>query len=307
MVSLRYLADFDDAQAKGLAQAMTETACANILRGCFVHWTRSLNRVAKLVTKSAEEKNVFLELGKRIPDLDKQEDVLKAFDILSGQIPVKHIAEILDFRSVGFETTHWKRLRHWAEWWCRKNHLQMFTKSFSVIDDSVWEGGPRTTNPVESLNRQSIHEKGSSLHSLLENIYTEDRVHAAKIATVKVNVTSSYSGTPEAGTAKKKRKRSSPDKRRNLEELRGNVSMLKGKRDGKSLIGTKLATEYQEANDDGEMQYLGWFHGTVTAFNRRDGYFVEYHEQVCNGRLHAKWSEWLDTLDNDDVKLIEEP
>ena len=44
------------------------------------------------------------------------------------------------------------------------------------MDDKDWERGPSTTNPVESLNRQSLQEGGIILHALMENIYLEDRL-----------------------------------------------------------------------------------------------------------------------------------
>ena len=44
------------------------------------------------------------------------------------------------------------------------------------MDDKNWEQGPSTTNPVESLNRQSLQEGGTILHALMENIY----LHAVK-------------------------------------------------------------------------------------------------------------------------------
>ena len=37
------------------------------------------------------------------------------------------------------------------------------------MDDKNWEQGPSTTNPVESLNRQSLQEGGVILHALMEN------------------------------------------------------------------------------------------------------------------------------------------
>ena len=45
----------------------------------------------------------------------------------------------------------------------------MFTRAFEEMDDKNWEQGPSTTNPVESLNRQSLQEGGVILHALMEN------------------------------------------------------------------------------------------------------------------------------------------
>ena len=54
-----------------------------------------------------------------------------------------------------------------------------------------WEETSNTTNPVESINRQSFKSK-NNLNVILENIYLEDRVHAFKIAAKFRNINVSY-------------------------------------------------------------------------------------------------------------------
>lgn len=139
----------------------------------------------------------------------------------------------------------------------------MFTKAFTKLSKKEWENAPKTTNPVESINRQSIHEKGSGLHTLIENFYLEDRTHTAKVSAIEKNVSLSYSSSEEARRKKRndqrKRKRSSltrsgdeddnapPDKRRNVEESRSsNKKSIHNSTRGKGLIGTKIAVEFQE-------------------------------------------------------------
>ena len=56
----------------------------------------------------------------------------------------------------------------------------MFTRAFKEMEDKDWEKGPCTTNPVEALNRQSVQEGCTVLHTLMENIYLEDRLQAVK-------------------------------------------------------------------------------------------------------------------------------
>lgn len=79
------LVDFDDAEAKGLKEAVGVEQAERVLRGCQVHWTRSLKRVAKLVTESSEEEKLFLHLGRKIPNVTDKEKVKKLFRILSGK------------------------------------------------------------------------------------------------------------------------------------------------------------------------------------------------------------------------------
>ncbi|XP_031557429.1 uncharacterized protein LOC116294047 [Actinia tenebrosa] len=213
-----------------------------------------------------------------------------------------------------FDTQGWKRLKSWSEWWCRPNHLAMFTKSHTLLNESEWDTAPRTTNAVESINRQSIHDKGCVLFALLENIYTEDRGHAAKIVAMENNVTLSYASSEESRRKKKndkrKRKRSSltngskdndvpPDKRRNIEK----DTRATPKKRGRSLIGTKVSVEYQEMNG-GVMKYMGWFDGTIAAFNRRDGYFIEFQDSEKDGKVIKGWTEWLGDIESNDVKLL---
>ena len=69
----------------------------------------------------------------------------------------------------------------------------MFTKAYTLLPKETWEKGPNTNkNPVESINKHSIPGKGNSLEPLLENIYREDRVQAAKVAGALKNVSLSY-------------------------------------------------------------------------------------------------------------------
>lgn len=133
----------------------------------------------------------------------------------------------------------------------------MFTKAYTKLSEKDWEHAPKTTNPVESINRQSVHQKGSSLHTLMENFYLEDRTYAAKVSEMETNVSQSYSNNEEARRKNKndrKRKRSKltrstheddnvpPNKRRNVESRSNN----KKNNRGRSLIGTRIAVEFQE-------------------------------------------------------------
>ena len=73
----------------------------------------------------------------------------------------------------------------------------MFTKAYTLLSEETWEKAPNTNNPVESINKQSIPEKGNSLELLLENIYREDRVQAAKVVAAGKNVLLSYRDNSE--------------------------------------------------------------------------------------------------------------
>lgn len=282
-----------------------------VLRGCHVHWTRSLQRVAKHVTNTKEEERSFLHFGRQIPQVADKEKVKKLFRILSRQESILEASEFVDASlNVLLSTTEsqgWKKLRSWSGWWCRGNHLQMFTRAYTNLSEKEWEHAPKTTNPVEAINRLSLHQKGCSLNCLLENIYLQDRTHAAKLSATETNVSLSYSSNEEARRKQKsdrrKRKRSSltkstqeddnapPDKRRNIAS-------------GRNLIGTTVAVEFQEESPDGKgAQCLGWLNGTISSYNRRNGYFVTFEGKEVNGKKVTPWSEWLENLDTEDIRF----
>lgn len=70
----------------------------------------------------------------------------------------------------------------------------MFTKAFKEMDNSKLVECPKTTNPVERVNRSSVPVGGGqkTLKAILENIYQEDRLKAAKHVSATGNVSVSY-------------------------------------------------------------------------------------------------------------------
>ena len=81
----------------------------------------------------------------------------------------------------------------------------MFTRAFKEMDEKDWEKGPCTTNPVKALNRQSLQEGCTVLHTIMENIYLEDRLQAVKTAVCEGNVTTTYRASPAKQKSKRKR------------------------------------------------------------------------------------------------------
>ena len=77
------LVDFDDAEYNGLVQVLGKDLVEKLIRGCSVHWMRSVNRVAKIVCTSSEEESVFKHLGKVIQESEEKDVVLKIFDVMS--------------------------------------------------------------------------------------------------------------------------------------------------------------------------------------------------------------------------------
>ena len=76
-----------------------------------------------------------------------------------------------------------------------------------------WEACPSTTNPVESINRESVYipKDGmqTSFHEILAHLYRLDKVFACKHLAALQNVTLSYrdlSESPQEARRERKRK-----------------------------------------------------------------------------------------------------
>ncbi|PFX34395.1 hypothetical protein AWC38_SpisGene706 [Stylophora pistillata] len=137
------------------------------------------------------------------------------------------------------------------------------------MDDKDWEQGPSTTNPVESLNRQSFQEGGTIIQALMENIYLEDRPHAVKTAVCKENITTSYKSSP--GKQRTKRKRTSQDKcvDEGPPDKHRHILTRKKKANGRALINCLIEVEDDEKDKSG-------------------------------------WSDWIEDLNSKDVHLLDE-
>ena len=306
------LVDFDDGQYKGLQQCLGEDLSLKVIRGCTVHWQRSVNRVCKLVCRNDTEVRIFKALASKIEDESQKENVLLLFNVLSGTRQLQEARQLVvkDLFSE-FDTVHnkdWIKLKHWSKWWCRVNHLTMFTRAFKEMDDKDWKQGPSTTNPVESLNRQSLQEGGIILHALMENIYLEDRLHAVKTAACKENVTTSCKSSPEKQKAKQKRTSEGkcgdegpPDKRRH-------ILSSKRKPNGRALINRLIEVEYDEKDKSGDVtKYWGWCKGQIVAYRKHEGYLVNFADRTdSNGRVIEGWSDWIEDLNSKDVRLLAE-
>lgn len=211
--SLRQIVvDFDDAEYNGFTRVLGKDIIEKLLRRGSVHWKRSVNRVAKIVCQSRDEELVFKSLAGNVEDAKEKEEVIEIFEILSGRksllSAIRYVPEKLkqicnDPNEVS--NAGWKRLKHWANWWTGPRHLHMFTKAFTSRDADDWDGTSNTTNPVESINRQSFKSK-NNLNVILENIYLEDRIHAVKMVARSQDVNISYSVTNKKRQNRKRKR-----------------------------------------------------------------------------------------------------
>ena len=268
---------------------------------------RSVNSVAKLVCHRKEEEAIFKALGKCIESIEKKEEVIDVFDILCGK---KNLEVAKPFLNAATQkslcdtltNSHWKRGKHCAAWLTRQRHLQMFTKAFTLKETDEWESLSNTINPVESINRQTFKSK-NNLNFILENMYMEDRVHAAKMVARSNNVSIDF--TTAKTRRNRKRKRSSlvnennnasngpPDKNCDMNDAK------RLRKRGRGLINSSIEVEYQEKNEDGKLLYLGWLTGTVTAYNGRRGCLAQFHQQKDNNG-----NDWIPSVNSTDVRIL---
>ena len=112
----------------------------------------------------------------------------------------------------------WSCAKHWAQWWMRCDHLKMLSKSFSMMEDSIWERCPSSTNAVERTNKDCKSDTPQCLKLAMIKVYKVDKVACLKHMAAEDGIVLSYRSKNEEArrmTAKKKqeyRKRSFPDK-----------------------------------------------------------------------------------------------
>ena len=134
------------------------------------------------------------------------------------------------------DTTNWKSAHTWVEWWKRPQVLRKLCKAFSDLEENDWDDLPGMTNPVESINLQSVPEnvKSVSLRPLIEHFYLEDKRHAIMQVVCDANVTISYHA--------KQRRRSVHRRPPKTPEKAAQLKFPAGKR----AIGTRLSVEFYE-------------------------------------------------------------
>lgn len=120
------------------------SVATNLLKGCYVHWMRSCNRIARLICRD-DRRKAFLQLCSSIRTEPDRNQVLLMF---------KTIADL--FR----ETVPW------VNWWLRDQNKSLLCKAFNEGDG--WDSIPDDTNIVESLNHvlDRVMSKNVAIQSL---------------------------------------------------------------------------------------------------------------------------------------------
>ena len=140
--------------------------------------------------------------------------------------------------------------------------MKKLSIAYSSLSSDEWFDLPSTTNPVESINRQSIpqNQKSVSLKPLVEHIYLEDRRQAILQVAINANITISYNA--------KKNKRNY----RSYKTAKHSKSVTTNLPAGKRAVGLRVSMEF--FNDD-NYESTTWYKGTVISYSRR-GYVVTF-------------------------------
>ena len=234
----------------------------------------SVNKVAKLVCVNQETKRPYLKL------------LLEKWRMLpEKKMSWTFLKFCLEKKDLKTATSYVpENLKHLCkennDGWTRTRHLQMFTKAYTRRDVEDWEETSNTNNPVESINRQSFKSR-NNWNVILENIYLENRIHALKMAASSKDVSITYSSSSNKKKNKKRNRTSlvndsvkendahgPPDKDKDIRAAK------RSRQRGKGLIDAAVEVEYKEKNEDGQLCYLGWLTGTITAYNSHQGYLV---------------------------------
>ncbi|EDO33100.1 predicted protein [Nematostella vectensis] len=275
--------DFSDAEANGLEEPLGKEFTEKVLRGCKVHWCRSYQKVSHRVCKGKDAIAIFQHIASKIENLEQKGQVDLLFSILAGEVKVKRalpFITIAEYKKTAetMDNSDWIKAKHWKEWWTRKRHLQMFTKAYTQMTDSQWDSCPSTTNPVESINRESVPKDGRqrTMYEVLSHLYRADKVYAARKVAVDQNVSLTYRDKSQSSQeAQRQRKRTWRRRSENLaretkadsdpqgppDNLRPPKKKSKGRRI--NYVGRRVNVETTDTNGNWE----GWFLGTVASFN----------------------------------------
>ena len=148
--------------------------------------------------------------------------------------------------------------------------MKKLSKAYSSLSVEDWEDLLGTTNPVESINRQSIPEnqKLVSLKPLVEHIYFEDRRQAILEVASATHITITY----RVKSRRRTRRPPKPPERRSA--LSSKSKHSKDIPTGKRAIGTRVSVEFY---NDSDCVSTTWYKGTVIRYNKQ-GYLITFDD-----------------------------
>ena len=305
-----YLECWSDPEINGLKQAIGKPTAEKLLKGCAIHWNHSCQRVADRAASSEDkqrEKRVFL-ISSLISKLNSSEEIVACFEILCGVRSITQLLEKIpnmcsaeDARFVD-QCCDWSIVKHWAQWWTKRNHLKMLSNAFSTMEDDIWSRCPSTTNAVERKNKDCKSDFPQCLKLAMIKV---DKLaylwHLAAEGGVSMSYRSRTEESRRAAAAKKQEQRKKtfpedrssqfgpPDRLANFRDssgVQGSSSRKRGSLDMPSnpkrkalnvrddvinfvpnthpeVLGKKVRMKFQTAPE--------WFEGVIASYNGMSG------------------------------------
>ena len=116
------VADWSDAEIKGLESAVGKELAITLLKGCKVHWTRSWQRVRDRVATTKDkvrEKELFASIASRIPKISAGNNVMIAFEVLCKKKSVNTLLDVIkgltkDDATFIDSSTNWSPATKWV-------------------------------------------------------------------------------------------------------------------------------------------------------------------------------------------------
>ena len=125
--------DWSDQQLKGLEAVIGEETTAKVVKGCQVHFTRSVKRVSERINKGNPlAHRAFTTIAYTIPKATSRKDVLLLFNILAGDTSIDKAFSLCKGSSTlktyakSHQANVWKTCHHWASWWTQPKHLRKY-------------------------------------------------------------------------------------------------------------------------------------------------------------------------------------
>lgn len=125
--------DWSEQQLNGLEAVLGKETAEKVIKGCQVHFTRSVKRVSERVNKGNHlAHKAFTTIAYHIPKAKSPEHVMKLFSILAGEADISEAAAIcgqqksLDLYTKSHSPSSWQGCKHWVKWWRRPKQLSKF-------------------------------------------------------------------------------------------------------------------------------------------------------------------------------------
>ena len=102
------------------------------------------------------------------------------------------------------DANHNSKAKHCVQWWSRDRILRMLCKAFTLRDSEDWNSAPNTSNPVESLNREAVHQRGVQRRLCVTLTYVAWR--QTSFVAREENINPSYETRSQKADSNKRRK-----------------------------------------------------------------------------------------------------